>query len=118
VNNSGLTIDDDALVNTNKVATKVWVNPTRTLTSGGGGGSGLTPEQVAMIEAMNEKIDVKVSSRSSRGQVANISTSGGYSKDDRKRDETTAQYAENTLKLLKKMKTDIADSITGVLDAI
>lgn len=64
------------------------------------------------------KLDVNVSSRSSRGQVGNISLTGGYSKDDRKRDEKTAQYAENTLKLLKKMKTEIADSIVGVLDAI
>ena len=57
-------------------------------------------------------MDVKVSSRASRGQVSSISTSDGYGKDDRKRDEKTAKITENTLKLLAKVK----DEIIGNLD--
>lgn len=45
-NNSALTIDDSALVNPDKVATRTWTNSTRTLTSGGGGGGGATPEEI------------------------------------------------------------------------
>ncbi len=87
-----------------------------TVATGGstGGGSGLTPEQVAMIEAMNEKIDVKVSSRASTGAVRNISMDGWFTKDDRKLLEGIEKVAKSTDKKVDTVQTTL-ESLTDTV---
>lgn len=61
-NNSALTINDDALVSPDKVATKVWTNPTRTLTSWWWTGEWATPQEIweypnkPIILTFNDKV--------------------------------------------------------------